>query len=104
MDQLVRKVSATFGVSVSRVIDHTRSREGALCRAVTTYVARQVGSIPLGEAASYFSRDPASLSDGVRKLMERIENDQDLAMKIERVVKQLGKGKVRQGKYQITKV
>lgn len=101
MDQIVRDVSVSFGVSVSRITDHSRNRKGALCRAASAYIATEVGGIPLREAARYLSRDPASLSDGVRKLRERIEDDQDLAARIKKVVKQLGKGK--RVKYQITK-
>ncbi|NOY53815.1 MAG: transposase [Deltaproteobacteria bacterium] len=102
MDALVVKIGRSFKVPVGRIMDHTRSRDAALCRAVTAYVAKEVGSITLGEVARYFARDPVSISIGVRKLRERLEDDAELAAQMNRIEKSLRKG--RRVKYKISKV
>ncbi|PIV82713.1 MAG: hypothetical protein COW52_12170, partial [Nitrospirae bacterium CG17_big_fil_post_rev_8_21_14_2_50_50_9] len=96
IDALVAEVSKAFNLPVGRIMDCSRSREAALCRAVTSYIAKKIGGIPLIKSAGCFGRDPASISLGVKKLTERLCDDRELAAKIQRIVKTLrkeGRGK-----------
>ncbi len=92
MDALVVKIGRSFKVPVGRIMDHTRSRDAALCRAVTAYVAKEVGGVPFGEVARYFTRDPVSISLGVRRLRDRLEDDAELATLMNKIEKSFRRG------------
>jgi hypothetical protein len=102
MDALVLKVSRSLKVPVGRIMDRSRSRNTALCRAVTAYVAKEVGDVPLREVARHFGRDPVSISLGVKRLRERLEDDSALAVLLTRIVRSFRRG--RRAKYKISKV
>lgn len=102
MDALVVEISRVFEVPAGRIMDHSRSRDTALCRAVAAYVAKEVGDIPLGESARHLGRDPVSISIGVKKLKEGFENNDELAALIGKIMKTFRKGK--RVKYRISKV
>ncbi len=89
LKHLLDLISNVFEVPVARIMDHTRSRDAALCRAVTAYLAREVGDIPLKNVAEYFKRDSSSLSQGLRKVALRLNRDREFAKKLGRVVKEV---------------
>ncbi len=101
MDALVVEISRVFEVPAGRIMDHSRSRDTALCRAVAAYIAKEVGDIPLGESARHLGRDPVSISIGVKRLKERLEDDDELAARIGKIMKNFRKGQ--RVKYKISK-
>jgi len=102
INMLVAQISRAFKVPVERIMDRTRSRDGALCRSVAAYVAMEVGGIPQCETARYFKRDPVSISSGLKKLVERLDDDAELAERVRRIMKGVRKGRRR--KYRINEV
>ncbi len=102
MDVLVEEISRRFRVPVGRIMDRTRNREGALCRSVAAYVAMEAGGVPQSETARYFKRDPVSISAGLKKIVERLENDAELAVRVGRILKSVRR--VQRRKYRISEV
>ena len=79
IERLITAVSNILGIERILLYSATRGREGALGRAVVGYLGRKICGYENSLIASHFRRDPATLSCGVRSVMERITREESFA-------------------------
>jgi len=56
----------------------TTNRQGALDRAVTGYVGRKLGGYQIKATAAHFHRDPVVISQGIKRLENRLKEEKGL--------------------------
>ncbi len=100
IDRLIAVASIVLGIDRILFYSATRGRDGALGRAVVAYLGRKIFGYENSEIASHFSRDPATLSCGVRRVEDRVMREKPFAKLMEKLEDTLVKG---QAKYQIIK-
>lgn len=72
LQEIVSKASSALDIPTSLFYSTTRNRQGAWGRAVTGYLARKLGGFQVKAVAEHFARDPAVISQGVKKLEEEV--------------------------------
>ena len=71
-----------------------RRSQAAQARWLVGSLATDLNSASLTEVARYFGRDVATLSNGVRQLRERSNEDKQFRQRVARLAKRLGKNKI----------
>ena len=79
LGEIVTKVSAILDIPTGLFYTSRRSREGALGRSIAGYMARKLSGCQMKRVGEHFSRDPAVISQGVKKLEERLNEDRSFA-------------------------
>jgi REP element-mobilizing transposase RayT len=79
LGEIVNKVSAILGIPAGLFYTPSRSREGALGRAIAGYMARKLSGCQMKRVGEHFSRDPAVISQGLKKLEQRLSEDGSFA-------------------------
>ena len=64
---------------------------GALGRAVVGHIGTNLGGYTFKAVSEHFSRDPVAITQGVKKLEERLREERDSQQAIERIEKTLTK-------------
>jgi len=86
---------------VGQIIGGGEGREGSRLRAIAAYVGREVGGLRPGEMEGYLRRDISTLSIGIKKVEERMNEDVDVKRQVERLCLEVKRGRKRN--YKITK-
>jgi len=82
IQDIVSEVSSAFNISKELFYGTTRNRQGSLGRAVVGYLGKQLASYSFKEISEHFNRDPVLMSQGIKKLEEKIREDKGIAIAI----------------------
>ncbi len=85
LDDLVAAVCAAQGVAAGDLARPSRARELSRARAITAWLARESGAVPLSRVAARFGRDPSALSHGLHRLDRRTAKDAAFAERLRRL-------------------
>ena len=72
LGEIVSGVSSALNISADLSYSPTRNRQGALGRAVAGYLGRKLGGYQVKVIAAHFNRDPVVISQGMKRLEERL--------------------------------
>ena len=61
---------------------HTRNRQGALGRSIVGYLGRKLGGYQIKGTAEHFNRDPVVMSQGIKRLDNKLNEEKGLAKTI----------------------
>ena len=75
IQEAISVVSLVLKVPTDLFYSVTRNRQGAWGRAVVGYLVRRFGGYSIREIAEYFERDPVVISQGVRRVEQRLRED-----------------------------
>ena len=100
LSELVSCVSSALGVPEEILRSSSRDRRGALGRALVAYLGRELGRLRLKDVAEYFKRDPAAISQAIRRVEEEIQEEGILSKTVHQIEARLTHG--RKKKYLIT--
>ena len=98
--ELVSCVSSVFELPEEILFSSSRDRRGALGRALVGYLGRDLGRFRLKDVAEYFKRDPAVISQALRRVEEEIQKKGNFTEKIQKAKEKLTRG--RKKRYLIT--
>jgi len=73
--EIITCVASVFELSEDLLCSGSRNRRGAWGRAVVGYLGRELGKYRLKDIAEHFRRDPAVMSQGLKKVEERFRED-----------------------------
>jgi len=73
LGEIVSKVSSDLKISTNLFYSFTRNRQGALGRAVVGYIGRKLGSYQIKRIAEHFNRDPVVISQGIKRLENKLK-------------------------------
>ena len=76
IQDIVSEVSSAFNISKDLFYSTTRNRQGSLGR------AEELVSYSLKEISEHFNRDPVVMSQGIKKLEQKIREEEGMAMAI----------------------
>ncbi len=89
-EEIVRKVSETYGVSVESLLSRDRSRQVALPRQVAMYLLREEAEISLPQIGeSLGGRDHTTVMYGCEKIADMLERDDQLRRQVISIKEQL---------------
>jgi REP element-mobilizing transposase RayT len=100
LEDIVMEVCKTVGIARGRINSLSRDRSGALGRSLAAYLARKLSGYLVKDVARYFHREPAMISQGMMKVENILQADEDLAEKVEMMERKLIRN--RKKKYFIT--
>jgi putative transposase len=89
IDEIVSEVSSALTISPDLFYSPTRNRQGALGRSIVGYVGRKVGGHQLKGIAEHFHRDPVVISQGIKRLENRLNEGKGIAKTIMSIEKSL---------------
>ena len=98
--ELVSCVSSLFELPEEILFSSSRDRRGALGRALVGYLGRDLGRFRLKDVAEYFKRDPAVISQALRRVEEEVQKKGNFTEKIQKAKEKLTRG--RKKRYLIT--
>jgi REP-associated tyrosine transposase len=98
--ELVSCVSSLFELPEEILFSSSRDRRGALGRALVAYLGRDLGRFRLKDVAEYFKRDPAVISQALRRVEEEVQKKGNFTEKIQKAKEKLTHG--RKKRYLIT--
>jgi len=98
---VITEAGRQWGKDVGQIIGGGRGREGSRLRAIAAYIGREIGGLRLEEMVGYLRRDISTLSIGIKKLEERMNEDVDVKRQVERLCVKVKRGRKRN--YKITK-
>jgi chromosomal replication initiation ATPase DnaA len=75
LGKIASEVSSALQLPTDLLYTLMRNRQGALGRAVTGYVGRKLGGYQIKASAEHFHRDPVVISQGIRRLENRIKEE-----------------------------
>jgi REP element-mobilizing transposase RayT len=90
---IVTAVCWEGGFSEAAMCAPGRRSQAAQGRWLVGLLATDLNSVSLTEVARYFGRDVATLSNGVRQLRERSNDDKQFRQRVARLAKRLGENK-----------
>jgi putative transposase len=82
IQDIVSEVSSALNISRDLFYATTRNRQGSLGRAVVGYFGKELASYSFKEISEHFNRDPVLMSQGIKKLEEKIREDKGIAIAI----------------------
>jgi len=82
IDEIVFKVSSVLKISKDLFYSTTRNRQGSLGRAIVGYLGKELGGHSFKEISEHFNRDPVVMSQGIKRLKEKIRDDETIAKAI----------------------
>ena len=95
LPEIVAGVVSGLGISRESIFSENRNREGSFARGVVGYLARRLARHTLKSVAEHFGRDPVAISQGVRKLELKLQEDENLRSRINELAESLAKGRKR---------
>jgi len=81
--QIIDMVCSTYKIDIVTLQTNSQQRVATEARAVSGWLARESGSVTLSEIAKLVNRDIGSISSAVRRLADRIQNEPDLASRLQ---------------------
>ena len=100
LPELVSCVSSAFELPEELFFSSSRNRRGTLGRALVAYLARELGRFRLKDVAEYFKRDPAAISQALRRIEQEIQEEGLVTKTLQKAKENLTRG--RKKKYLIT--
>lgn len=82
LEEIVPGVGSALGISIELLYSSTRSRQGAWGRWVCAYLGHELGGFKIREIAEHFGRDPVAMSYGLRRVEERLREDEEIARQV----------------------
>ena len=79
LDEIASKAGSILDIPTDLFYSASRNRQGAWGRSVAGYLARKLAGCQVRTIAEHFSRDPAVISQGIRKVEQRIREDGGVA-------------------------
>lgn len=83
--EIVAKICRTYAIDESEIKTASQSRKNAEARAVAGWLARELGCGTLSEVGMLVNRDVGSMSSAVRRLSDRMANDPQLTVQIQKL-------------------
>jgi len=77
--EIVSEVSSVLNISIDLFYSPTRNRQGSLGRSIVGYLGRKLGGHQINGIAQHFNRDPVVISQGVKRLENRLAQGKVLA-------------------------
>jgi putative transposase len=99
-EDIAEAIGRELGISHELMYSLTRDRQGALGRSFAAYLGRKLCGYSIVDMARHFERDPVVISQQVEKAERLMLEDGKLAKRIDRVEKELIRG--RKKKYFVT--
>jgi chromosomal replication initiation ATPase DnaA len=87
--EIVSEVSSALDISTDFLCSPNRNREGALGRAVVGYVGRKLGGHQIRRIAEHFKRDPVVMSQGTKRLEDKLGDGEGFAKTISNIERSL---------------
>jgi REP element-mobilizing transposase RayT len=85
IQELVGRISSSFGISVATVCSMTRNREGAWGRGIVGYVGKKLCGYSNKSFAEYFHRDPVAMSRGIGNVEASMGADKTFETKLRKL-------------------
>jgi REP element-mobilizing transposase RayT len=79
LEEIVSEAGSVLDIPVELFYTSSRNRQGAWARSVAAYMARKLTGCQVKSVAAHFNRDPVVISQGIRKVEERIREDGGVA-------------------------
>lgn len=73
VELIARQVTQMGGLDLGRMRGHGRNRESSRARLTVAWLGREVGEIPVAQAARFFGRDMSTMINGANKLEADME-------------------------------
>jgi len=81
--QIIDMVCSTYNIDIVTLQTNSQQRVATEARAVSGWLARESGGVTLSEIAKLVNRDIGSISSAARRLADRIQNEPDLASRVQ---------------------
>jgi REP element-mobilizing transposase RayT len=79
LPEIVSKTSSVLNIPAELFYTPTRNREGARGRSAAGYLARKLGGFQVKTVADHFNRDPVVISQGIKRLEQRLREEKTVA-------------------------
>ena len=79
LGEIVSEVSSALNISPDLFYTPTRNRQGALGRSIVGYLGRKLGGHQMKGTAEHFNRDPVVISQGIKRLDNKLNKEKGLA-------------------------
>jgi len=80
--EIVSEVSSALNIYPDLFYTPTRNRQGALGRSIVGYLGRKLGGYQMKGTAEHFNRDPVVISQGIKRLENKLTEEKVLAKTI----------------------
>jgi len=97
IDEIVSEISSVLSIPTDLFYSPTRNRQGALGRSIVGHLGRKLGGHQIKAIADHFNRDPVAISQGIKRLENKVNEGKGLAkiiMSIEKSLTQKSNGKI----------
>ena len=98
--EIVSEVCSVLKIPTESIYSSNRNRMGTLGRAVVGRMGRKLGGHYVKAVAEHFNRDPVAITQGIKKVEEKLRHENDFQQAIDKIEKMLTKK--RKKKYLIT--
>jgi REP element-mobilizing transposase RayT len=95
--EITAAVSKEWGIPPSSIISSRRERKGSFGREIVIYLARTVAGTTLRDLGRFFSKKEAAMSNRLRAIEARLEVDNHLKNRVERVCEVIISGRKPKG-------
>nr|WP_261664904.1 chromosomal replication initiator protein DnaA [Deinococcus sp. Marseille-Q6407] len=89
MPEVVRAAAQLFDVSTEQIRGSGRARDIVVPRQISMYLIREMTAHSLPEIGQYFGRDHSTVMHAVNKVSENIKKDEEMALQVSRLRRQL---------------
>jgi len=98
--EIVSEVCSVLKIPSESIYSSNRNPMGALGRAVVGRMGRKLGGHFVKAVAEHFNRDPVAITQGIKKVEEKLRHENDFQQAIEKIERMLTKK--RKKKYLVT--
>lgn len=98
--EIVSEVCSVLKIPTESIYSSNRNRMRTLGRAVVGRMGRKLGGHYVKAVAEHFNRDPVAITQGIKKVEEKLRHENDFQQAIDKIEKMLTKK--RKKKYLIT--
>lgn len=98
--EIVSEVCLVLKIPTESIYSSNRNRMGTLGRAVVGRMGRKLGGHYVKAVAEHLNRDPVAITQGIKKVEEKLRHENDFQQAIDKIEKILTKK--RKKKYLIT--
>lgn len=89
--EIVAEVCSVLKIPTESLYSSNRNRLGALGRAVVGCMGRKLGGHYVKAVAEHFNRDPVAITQGIKKVEEKLRDESNFQQAIEKIEKVLTK-------------
>jgi chromosomal replication initiation ATPase DnaA len=91
IQKIARHVAQEEGLELGRMRGRSRHREVSRARLMVAWVGREVGRIPVAQAARFFGRDTSVMINGLNRLEAAMGEDRSLRGRLGALREAIGK-------------